>query len=48
MALDEQVDGQPLVVVNQTVQGQPNKLTEIYAVTEANTVYAISHAQEKF
>ena len=39
--LDEQVDGQPLIVTNQTMQGQQSPTTVVYVVTEANTVYAV-------
>ena len=38
--LDEQVDAQPLFVPNQTISGQ-GAHEVVYAVTEANTVYAV-------
>lgn len=43
VALDQQVDAQPLVVPNVKVQGDPNAGTHdvVYVVTEANTIYAI-------
>ncbi len=40
VALDDQVDAQPLFVANQAVAGQGNH-DVVYAVTEANTVYMI-------
>ena len=39
MALDEQVDGQPLVVSGLEIGGQTREV--VYVVTENNTVYAI-------
>jgi hypothetical protein len=39
VALDEQVDGQPLVVSGLEIGGQPRVV--VYVVTENNTVYAI-------
>src|SRR5215469_8757124 len=39
--LDEQVDAQPLVMLNQTITGQPGKHTVVYIATENNTLYAI-------
>ena len=46
VALDEQVDAQPLVVPNQTITGGPHPGTYevVYVVTENNTVYAINAA----
>jgi hypothetical protein len=40
VALDEEVDAQPLVVANQTITGQ-GVHTVVYAATQNNTVYAI-------
>ncbi len=40
VALDDQVDTQPLVVTNQMIQGQ-GVHTVVYVATEGNTVYAI-------
>ena len=40
VVLDEQVDAQPLFVPNQTISGQ-GAHEVVYAVTEANTVYAV-------
>ena len=39
--LDEQVDAQPLVMLNQTITGQRGTHTVVYVATENNTIYAI-------
>jgi hypothetical protein len=39
--LDEQVDAQPLVMLNQTIKGQ-GMHTVVYVATENNTIYAIA------
>jgi len=44
VTLDEQVDAQPLVMLNQTIAGEPGAHTVVYVVTENNTVYAIDGA----
>ena len=44
VALDDQVDAQPLIVPNQTISGQAGKHTVVYIATEGNTIYAIDAA----
>jgi len=44
ITLDDQVDAQPLVVPNQTIQGVTGARTVVYVTTENNTVYAIDGA----
>jgi outer membrane protein assembly factor BamB len=39
IALDEQVDAQPLIVTNVTISGKPREV--VYVATENNTIYAI-------
>jgi hypothetical protein len=39
--LDQQVDAQPLVMLNQTITGQTGTHTVVYVATENNTIYAI-------
>jgi hypothetical protein len=39
--LDEQVDAQPLVMLNQNITGQPGTHTVVYIATANNTIYAI-------
>jgi hypothetical protein len=46
VALDDEVDAQPLVVANQTIKGQ-GVHTVVYVVTESNTVYAIDSLSGK-
>jgi len=41
VALDDQVDGQPLLVTNQRIVNHPGKYEVVYVATENNTVYAI-------
>jgi hypothetical protein len=43
VSLDEQVDAQPLLMANQTIQGQGTH-DVVYIVTENNTVYALDAA----
>lgn len=44
VALDDQVDAQPLVLTNQQISGATGNRTVVYVVTEGNTVYAIDAA----
>jgi hypothetical protein len=39
--VDEQVDAQPLVMLNQAITGQTGTHTVVYVATENNTIYAI-------
>src|SRR5215469_17800466 len=41
VALDDQVDAQPLVLTNQLIGGVQGSRTVVYVATEGNTVYAI-------
>jgi hypothetical protein len=41
VAVDDQVDAQPLVLTNQSISGVQGARTVIYVATEGNTVYAI-------
>jgi hypothetical protein len=41
VAVDDQVDAQPLVLTNQSISGAQGPRTVIYVATEGNTVYAI-------
>src|ERR1700733_12173438 len=47
VALDDQVDGQPLVVPNQNITGgsQPGTYQVVYVATQNNTIYAINSAK---
>lgn len=44
VAVDEQIDAQPLVLSNQSINGSPAVATVVYVATENNTVYAIDAA----
>src|SRR5215472_3388636 len=44
VTIDDQVDGQPLVLANQPISGVLGNRTVVYVVTENNTVYAIDAA----
>jgi hypothetical protein len=41
VAVDDQVDAQPLVLTNQSISGVQRNRTVVYVATEGNTVYAI-------
>jgi hypothetical protein len=47
VALDDQVDAQPLVVADQTIAGKGTFNAVVYVATENNTVYAIDSATGK-
>jgi hypothetical protein len=41
VAVDDQVDAQPLVLTNQSISGVQGNRTVVYVATEGNTIYAI-------
>ena len=41
VAVDDQVDAQPLLLTNQPISGVPGNRTVVYVATEGNTIYAI-------
>ena len=41
VAVDDQVDAQPLVLTNQPISGVSGNRTVVYVATEGNTIYAI-------